>query len=226
MSKELYLPLTALQRYAPFPKKQGEFCSPLTWKEEIRVQDSDEKLAQLAAKGDREAFRSLVMRYKDYTFSLIRRQVRDESVAEDLTQEVFIKVFRGLASYRGDALFKTWIVRIALNTTNSYFSSRRFKESRTTEQLPDEHEILSSYSASTTDETDQRLGLFQQALASLTPKLRDVLVLCALQEKSYEETAHLLSIPVGTVRSRLNSARTTMRELIAKLQNTQRGDDE
>jgi|688.fasta_scaffold441152_2 RNA polymerase sigma-70 factor (ECF subfamily) len=226
MSTEWYLPLPALQRYAAFPKKRGECTLRSDWKEEIRVQDSDERLAQQAGNGDREAFRSLVTRYKDYVFSLIRRQVRDEFVAEDLTQEVFLKVFRGLGTFRADALFKTWLVRIALNTTNTYFGSRRYKESCATEQFPDEHEVVAPYLTSTSSETDQRLILFHQALAALSPKLRDVLVLCALQEKSYEETADLLSIPVGTVRSRLNSARSHMREEIAKLQNTQRGEDE
>ena len=225
MSKELHLPLSAMERYATCLKGRGRYFSPRGWKEEIRVQDSDESLAQRAAIGDREAFRSIVMRHKDYVFSLIRRQVRDESIAEDLTQEVFIKVFRGLESYRADALFRTWLVRIALNTTNSYFTSRRFKESRETEQLSDEHDGISSFRTSSSD-TDQRLAFFHQALASLTPKLRDVVVLCALQEKSYEETAQHLSIPVGTVRSRLNAARSQMREAIAKLENTQRGEYE
>lgn len=226
MSKEFYLPLTTLQRYATVLMKRGEYSSLCGWKEEILVQDSDESLAQRAGAGDREAFRGLVVRYKDYIFSLIRRQVRDESITEDLTQEVFLKVFRGLSSFRADALFKTWLVRIALNTTNSYFASRRYKESRATDSLPEEHETILSYTTPALSDSDQKLGFFHQALAMLSPKLRDVVVLCALQEKSYEEAAQLLSIPVGTIRSRLNSARSQMREEISKLQNSQRGEDE
>ncbi len=158
----------------------------------------------------------VVQEYRDIIFSMIMRQVGDRTTSEELTQETFVKAYVNLKRFRGESKLGTWMTRIALNETNNYFASRRFKEARRSE----------SFSAETHDqvkdgdeqqemlEKERWLVRFRAALATLRPLFREVLVLCSLEGRSYEEAAQVLDIPVGTVRSRLNKARLLMREAL------------
>ncbi len=175
--------------------------------------EEDNLLIKSILQGEKEKFRELVNRNKDLIYSLIIRQVGNPSDAEELTQEVFTKAYFNLSSFEGRSKFSTWLYRIALNTTNSYFRSRVYKEKIKTRNLdlskhdmPQEKENIS-----------EDLTLFQRALAELKPIFREVLVLCGLQGHSYEEVAVMLNIPVGTVRSRLNTARLNVKGELRKL---------
>ena len=90
---------------------------------------SDGEVVRQVLAGKRELFQVLVTRYKGQVFSMILRQVGDHAVADDLAQETFVKAYLNLKSFRYESKLSTWLVRIALNTTNSYFSSRRFFQS-------------------------------------------------------------------------------------------------
>lgn len=161
--------------------------------------------------GHKDDYRHLVEGHKDKIFSLVMRQVGRAEVAEEITQETFVKAFLSLKKFRSDSSFATWLTRIALNTTHSYFKSRKYRQSLRNEQLSDE--IANSLAAAPEEQSaEQQLHLFQLALATLKPKLRDALVLCALENKSYEEAATILDIPVGTVRSRLHKARLLLKQ--------------
>lgn len=171
------------------------------------------KIVREVLGGNTEEFRFLVETYKNRVFSLVLRAVGDRPVAEELTQEVFVKAYSNLAQFRFEASFGTWLTCIALNHTTNYFDSKRYKQSRCTVSYePQTHESKSQAEESLTNEV--LLESFRSALSELKPQYRDIIVLCSLEGKSYEEASAILDIPVGTVRSRLNRARERLRTLI------------
>lgn len=173
----------------------------------------EKELIRRVLAGERDAFRDLVIEHQAMIFNMIRRQLGDEEVAKELTQDTFLRAYKHLAKFKSKARFSTWLTRIALNVTSSYFASHRYKEkSRTVAFDHTEHEIA------TVDSEDRRLNTeelsqLQNAIIRLKPKFREVLVLCALEEKTYEETAEILGVAVGTVRSRLHRARGELNRL-------------
>lgn len=174
------------------------------------LQTEQELISRILA-GDAELFRELVDQNKDRVFSMIVRQVGDASLAEELAQETFIKAYKGLKGFGGKSKFSTWITRIAINTSHSYFSSKRHKQSL--QNIPFElskHEQAGDMVSA--HEQEQRHAKFRQCLSKLGEKFRAVIVLNTLENKSYEEVADVVSIPVGTVRSRLHKARILLRD--------------
>lgn len=177
-------------------------------------EEDDASIIRAVIRGDRDRFRLLVLRHQEPVFALIMRQLGDRQLTEELVQEAFVKAYRNLHLFRFEAKFSTWLTRIALNTMNSYFSSRAYKERQKTETFsPDRHDRPGNAFADSASDLDQ----FRNLIGGLNPKLRDVLVLCSLEGKSYEETASLLAIPIGTVRSRLNKARLVLKEAFLAL---------
>ena len=176
-------------------------------------EQADERvIIRRVLQGAKEEFRHLVQAYQEQVYHMILRQVGDAAIARDLTQEAFVKAYVGLSTFQFGSAFSTWLVRIALNVTNNYFSSRGFKERM--------HSVsMDSLSEDSRQGMEARDGVdelsirqLQRALGTLPPKHREVLVLCALEQKSYADAAVALGIPVGTVRSRLNKARHLVRK--------------
>lgn len=184
------------------------------------IRDPDRECVHLAIAGDHGAFAELVQKYQVQVYRLVLRQVRDESLARELAQETFVKVFRHLHSFRFDASFKTWLLKISMNCVRSYFASRRHKE----------HLQTSSLSAGD-QEFPQRcdtvdLSAMKQlldAIQMLPEELREVLVLCGVEQYAYEEAACVLDIPIGTVRSRLHRARMMLRDRYFKTEEEENG---
>ena len=168
--------------------------------------------------GDKNEFRHLVLRYKDTVFALVMRQVGDRDLAEEITQESFIKAYLNLGQFRFDSRFSTWLVRIALNQTSSYYSSRKFKEKQKTESFDRERHEMSAGNNEDIKKEEEQHRLFRSALGQLTRKLREAVVLCGLEGRSYEEAATILDIPVGTVRSRLNAARLKLKDAVGGIE--------
>lgn len=169
----------------------------------------------LAQAGDRDAFCRLVMQYQDKILSLLTRSVGDRSVAEELAQDTFVKAYGSIRKFQHRSEFSTWLVRIALNSSNSYFASRRYKEHAKTASLAPEHtRQLTASPGELTKEAD--IQKLHRAIAQLSPQLRDALVLCALEGESYEAAAEVLGIPVGTVRSRLHAAKKALRIILTE----------
>ena len=169
-------------------------------------------LIERCRKGDETAFRQLVDQYKGLVFGLISRSVSDRSEAEDLSQEVFLRIYRGLPYFRGDSKLTTWIYRIVINL----LSQRR--------------PALATISLDETDEDDRprlEAGAQERAFADLV--LRDRLdkaiqqlpvpyqVLINghyMQEMRYEDLADALNIPMGTVKTHLHRAKRRLRQLL------------
>lgn len=182
-----------------------------------RLETNEQEIIGRVLAGNREEFRHLVTAHQAQVFAMIMRQVGDRTIAEELSQDTFIRAFRSLAQFRAEAKFSTWLIQIALNVSRSYFSSRRYKETVRTDSIDLKTETVMNRSnpaesAEQTYSADQ-VEKLRKTVQSLNPPLRDVLVLCGLEKKSYEEAAKILEIPVGTVRSRLNRARHQLQEL-------------
>ena len=174
-----------------------------------RVTVNEQELVRAIVRGETNRFEELVVKYQNMIFALIRRQVTDPATADDLAQETFVKAYQNLKRFRHECAFSTWLTRIALNTTNSYFASRRFKENSKHVQFDGTKHDLAGDSNSL--ETERSLIVLRNLIAELKPKYRDVIVLCSLENKSYDEAADILEIPIGTVCSRMNKALSLLR---------------
>ena len=177
-------------------------------------QEQEFEVIRAVVAGSRNEFRHLVREHQSYVYTLMLKQVGNKALAEELAQETFIRAFKGLAKFRFDSRFATWITRIALNQSKSYFRSRRFKESSVQDTYTEkEHQFSNEKTAETDLIQSESLKKLQEAIAKLSPNFRDVLLLCALEKKSYEEASQILDVPVGTVRSRLNRARHQLKDI-------------
>ena len=163
--------------------------------------------------GHKEEFTVLVERYQNSIYAMIFRQVQNHTLAEELAQESFVRAYKSLASFKGKASFQTWLTRIALNVTNSYFSSRRYKEQKAnvTFDLSSHEHLLANTEAQYSQE---ELALISQALSSLAIKQREALSLVFLEGKSYQEAGEILEIPVGTVSSRITKGIAELKAIL------------
>ena len=147
-----------------------------------------------------------------YNFAHWLTQNRDE--AEDLVQETYMKALKGFASFQQGTNFRAWIYRILRNT---FLTSRSGLRERVTVPIDDEDLELPAASPTPESEVLARADrqLVQNALERLPVPFREIILLCDVEEMSYREIAETLTIPVGTVMSRLSRARTAMRQLLA-----------
>jgi RNA polymerase sigma-70 factor (ECF subfamily) len=184
---------------------------------------SDLALVERCQRGDRAAFEALVKRYQDRIYNFVYRMTEDPDEAEDLTQEVFVRVYRSLPRFRGQASFQTWLYRIASNLCidrhrHQERSPQVVRSLDAPVEGPDgerEFEVPDWQSNPESAFLSQELReQVHRALASLTEKLRVVVVMYDMQGLSYEEIAQILRCPVGTVKSRLFNARAALREAL------------
>jgi RNA polymerase sigma-70 factor, ECF subfamily len=159
--------------------------------------------------GDEAAWRELVARHTRRVFALAYRFTGRVDEAEDLTQEIFIKVYQSLDRYRaGDGSFTAWIMAVARNQAIDQYRRRRQERVRRVEN-PEIVEGMASGEEGPLPgiEREERVRIVHRGLRALPPDLRLPLVLCDLQELPYDEIAATLQLPLGTVKSRINRAR-------------------
>lgn len=173
----------------------------------------ERKLVERIQSGDRNAFERLLDAYETRVYRLALRFTGNESDAEDLTQEIFLGVYRGLARFRGDSALGTWIYRVAMN------HCLEFRRKRKLDQVPLEEELMLASSdwrddPSQSADRQELSARVEAAINSLSPVHRDVVVLHELQGLTYQEVAATLDVPVGTVKSRLSNAFRRLRDLL------------
>ena len=176
--------------------------------------DSDEALAQ-RAQTDREAFGELVRRYADRIFNLAYRMTGNRTEAEDLAQDAFVRAYRGLAGFRPGHAFGAWLYRIAVNVCLTH---RRQQGAAAVESLDKASEETIPDTSAPLDELAERREVqeaVQQAILSLPPMYRAVVVLYHLEGRPYSEIAELLDLPLNTVRTHLHRGRAMLREKFA-----------
>lgn len=177
---------------------------------------SDRDVIESVLSGRKDDFQYLVKRYENIIFRLIIRQVGDRHASLDLAQETFVRAFVNLKAFRFEASFSTWLTRIAINITHSYFASKHYRKQKLTAEFD---EVLTEYSNQIPQTDATTFGImkdFQVALGILRAEYREVIVLCGIERRSYEEVSTILDIPVGTVKSRLNKARLLLRKELEK----------
>ena len=169
-----------------------------------------------AQTGDQDAFEQLVRLYEKRVYALTSRMCRNPADAEEAAQEAFLAAWQGLPFFRGDASFSTWLYRLASNACVDVL--RREVRHQAAASLDDEDSAidLPDGSLSPHDEAE-RSELRQQiedGLAALPPDYRQVLILRELHQRSYDEIADILSLDLGTVKSRINRGRKRLRKIL------------
>jgi RNA polymerase sigma-70 factor (ECF subfamily) len=180
---------------------------------------SDEDVMERCATGSEIAFRALVKRYRSRIMNLVSRFINDRDRAEEISQEVFLRVFRNRERYRKSGKFSTWIFTIAVNLTKNEIRSRvRHKGTFSLDALEEETggQGLPFPDTSPLPDEDLSRGEIREkvaeALRKLPPRYREAVVLRDVEGMSYEEVGQILGIPGGTVRSRINRARLMLKE--------------
>ena len=172
---------------------------------------TDEELIARCQQGDEQAFRDLVDRYKNLVFAVVARSAGDPARVEDLAQDVFLRIHRGLPYFRGDAKLTTWIYRIVLNLLSQDAERRRGAREVALDPDVPAHEPRIHDRSVTDLELRDRL---EKALARLPPNYRLLIAGHYLQEVKYEDLADALGIPIGTVKTHLHRAKKQLRALL------------
>jgi RNA polymerase sigma-70 factor, ECF subfamily len=180
-------------------------------------QETDLMLVERTVAGDQKAYELLVVKYQRRIERLIGRMVRDSDLVEDIAQETFIRAYRALAQFRGEAQFYTWLYRIAVNTAKKALVDLRRDPLVTESALrssEDEDETSSVENELTSPETPETVlaakeiaAAVNQAMEALPDELRQAVTLREIEGLSYEEIAEVMNCPIGTVRSRIFRAR-------------------
>lgn len=181
----------------------------------IDAKAPDFELCKLAADGNISAFELIYQRYHRRTYSLCLRMTTSQTEAEDLTQEVFIQLFRKIGSFRGDSAFSTWLHRLTVNQVLMHFRRRSVKNEKTTEdgEIP-ERSVPGSANPGRMQVID-KIAL-NNAIAELPKGYKNVFVLHDIEGYEHEEVANRLGISVGTSKSQLHKARLKLRGLLQK----------
>lgn len=195
-------------------RRPGESDSPDS---EAGLHPADSVLVERTLAGDQRAFELLVIKYQRRVERLIARMVRDVDLVPDLAQETFIRAYRALHQFRGDAQFYTWLYRIAVNT-----AKKALLEMRRDPVVPDaalrgsddEDETFRPEIEPSTNETPETelaakeiARVVNEAMDALPEDLRQAVVLREIEGMSYEDIAQVMGCPIGTVRSRIFRAR-------------------
>jgi RNA polymerase sigma-70 factor (ECF subfamily) len=184
--------------------------------------DQDLELIERCLAGEDTAWEDLVKVHTRRVYSICYRFTSSDTEAQDLTQEVFLRVFRSLKSFRaGEGSFTVWLTRLSRNLLIDHY--RRSKLERATDSIDDQLPMLAqtTTSASRTDSmvAGREAGeLLDAALKKLSPELRETVILRDLEELEYREIAEVLNVPEGTVKSRLNRGRAELGRLLKKHQ--------
>jgi RNA polymerase sigma-70 factor (ECF subfamily) len=172
----------------------------------------DRDLVALALRGDHQAYGELVCRCREPVVGIVYRMCGDPDLAEEVAQEAFLRAWQRLTTYRPEYAFRNWVIGIALHLALDRL--RREPELAGEEAL---ERVPVNESPEGALEKEERAAAVRQAVLALPPASRAVLVLREYQELSYAEIAAVLGIPIGTVMSRLNYARSQLRTTLAGL---------
>ena len=181
---------------------------------------TDEQLVEQVTGNNPEAFGEIVKRWERKIFALCFGMLNREDEAKDAAQETFIAAFRNLKNFRGDAKVSSWLHRIAVNQC---LTIKRRNKSRSESFIDDDESSNENFfvapaktSPSRTTEQNERLKYIRQAVSSLPPELRQVVVMKEFEDMTFQEIAEVLEIPLSTVKSRLYTALKQLRMKLEK----------
>lgn len=185
---------------------------------------TDQEVVALARTGKDAAYRELLRRYERPVFSLIYRMVRDRTLAEDLSQDTFVKVLNALDSYRPEYKFSSWVFKIANNVAIDQLR-RRELDTLSLDGAPDAvtQQEVEATALQATDRTESPLSelesrelgsIIEHAVGKLRPEYRSCILLRHVDGRSYEEIAQIMDLPLGTVKTYIHRARNELREYL------------
>jgi RNA polymerase sigma-70 factor (ECF subfamily) len=190
-------------------------------------------LVERTVAGDHKAYELLVLKYQRRIERLIGRMVRDTDLVEDIAQETFIRAFRALAQFRGEAQFYTWLYRIAVNTAKKALvdmkrdpvvSESMLKGGDDEDETSGvENELTSSETPETVLAAKEIAATVNSAMEALPDELRQAVTLREIEGLSYEEIAEVMNCPIGTVRSRIFRAREAISAKVKPMLENQSG---
>lgn len=204
----------------------------MTQEPQASPQDSDAVLVQRTVAGDQKAYGLLVLKYQRRIQRLIGRMVRDVDLVEDIAQETFIRAYRALHQFRGEAQFYTWLYRIAVNTAKKFLLELKHNPTVSESFLAngDEDETSWKKNEPIAEEGPESIlaakeiaAMVNAAMDDLPVDLRQAVTLREIEGLSYEEIAAAMDCPVGTVRSRIFRAREAISARIRPLLDKQTG---
>jgi RNA polymerase sigma-70 factor (ECF subfamily) len=187
-------------------------------KEARVIKKADFDLTKAAAAGDMMAFEELYQRHHRRVYSICLRMLQNASEAEDLTQDVFIQLYRKVGSFRGDSAFTTWLHRLTVNQVLMHFRKRNVKFEKTTEEGETPVQIVPGTESPFKMPIVDRIAI-DTAIAQLPEGYKNVFVLHDVEGFEHEEVAKILGCSVGTSKSQLHKARLKMRKLLKKKAN-------
>ncbi len=185
------------------------------------MERTEEELIAAVLKGDRDSFEPLVRKYSPRVFGTARRYARRESEIEDIAQEVWLKAFEKLKSFRGEAPFEHWLMRLTVRTCYDFLRGhQRNRESSFSELSEPESDWLERFvaqPASASEDADAAKMLIERVLEKLSPPARMVITLLEIEDRPVKEIAVLTGWSVPLVKVRAFRARAEMRKILAKM---------
>lgn len=182
--------------------------------------ENDFDLVSAFKKGDHSAFEKIVLKYQDRVYNLCYRFLGDEQEAEDSAQDVFIKVYKSLTGFRLKSSFYTWLYRIVINTLKNRVKSLEYRRSKSRVSLDDDQEKKDHGISGIIDKNDlpdinleqkEKIKWIQEAIDSLPPDQKTMVILRDIEGLSYDEIADITKSRLGTVKSKLSRARLGLR---------------
>ena len=184
----------------------------------------DQLLVERVQAGDKRAFDVLVSKYQRRLMRLVSRLVHDPAEAEDVVQETFIKAYRALRHFRGEAAFYTWLYRIGINTAKNYLVTQGRRavtssdsDAEQAESFDDGNKLRDNNTPESVLASKQIAATVNAAMDVLPIELRTAIVLREIEGLSYEEISEIMACPIGTVRSRIFRAREVIAEKLKPL---------
>ena len=201
----------------------GEFANPVPNVSggRILIDSLDQPLVSRCLDGDEAAWEELVRQHTRQVYGLCFRFTNSAQEAQDLTQDVFLRVFKTIKTFRSaEGSFHTWLARVTRNLLIDHY--RRTRQERVTDSIEEQLPMLQEKGGAAAARPDQALAgqeaseILQATLQKLSPDLREAVILRAVLEMEYREIAEVLDIPEATVKSRINRGRAEMARLLRK----------
>jgi RNA polymerase sigma-70 factor, ECF subfamily len=171
---------------------------------------SDRQLFAQVAADDERAFQQFIERYKNRLYNFVYRVIPEKETAEDILQDTFLRVYNQRKNYSPDYALSTWVYTIALNLVRSELRKRKLRKYLSLDFLKEESDI--ELPDPTNPEPGKLKPLLDKAIKGLPEEYRMAFILCDIDRLPYHEIAEIMRVPVGTVKSRINRARTMLRE--------------
>jgi RNA polymerase sigma-70 factor (ECF subfamily) len=185
------------------------------------MEPTEAELIAAVLKGDAASFEPLVQKYSPRIFATVRRHARRESEVEDIAQEIWLKTFQKLGSYRGEAPFEHWLMRLTVHTCYDFLRGHQRNRERAFSELTEpENDWLGHFSTqpeSASEHAAAARQLIGRVLEKLSPAARLVITLLEIEERSVKEISQLTGWSVSLVKVRAFRARGEMRKILAKL---------